>query len=227
MHAPQDTTHTRIFVGGLPYHTTDTSLRRHFEAFGAVREAAVITDRRTGRSRGYGFVSTVTMADGASAQRACRDPSPVIDGRKANVNLAYLGAKPRKQRSGFVGTPAVLPTFTRSSYEFPTHFVYPEAWVQPSMVISHIPGTASTPAATSPFVDYSGMAYMQYSGAAASLYEQYPYAASPAPAACVPAASYGLAFQQPLGPATPGPATAVATAFSHCPPQLLQADHMQ
>ena len=35
------------------------------------------------------------MADRAAAERACKDPNPVIDGRKANVNLAYLGAKPR------------------------------------------------------------------------------------------------------------------------------------
>ncbi|KAK2112997.1 hypothetical protein P7K49_007263 [Saguinus oedipus] len=35
------------------------------------------------------------MADRAAAERACKDPNPIIDGRKANVNLAYLGAKPR------------------------------------------------------------------------------------------------------------------------------------
>lgn len=35
------------------------------------------------------------MADRASAERACKDPNPIIDGRKANVNLAILGAKPR------------------------------------------------------------------------------------------------------------------------------------
>ena len=35
------------------------------------------------------------MADAKAAERACRDPNPIIDGRKANVNLAYLGAKPR------------------------------------------------------------------------------------------------------------------------------------
>ena len=37
----------------------------------------------------------VTMADRSAAERACKDPNPIIDGRKANVNLAYLGAKPR------------------------------------------------------------------------------------------------------------------------------------
>lgn len=35
------------------------------------------------------------MADKLAAERACKDPNPVIDGRKANVNLAYIGAKPR------------------------------------------------------------------------------------------------------------------------------------
>ena len=40
-------------------------------------------------------LTQVTMADEVAAQRACKDPNPIIDGRKANVNLAYLGAKPR------------------------------------------------------------------------------------------------------------------------------------
>ncbi|KAK2110212.1 hypothetical protein P7K49_009958 [Saguinus oedipus] len=58
MHGSQkDTTFTKIFVGGLPYHTTDASLRKYFEGFGDIEEAVVITDRQTGKSRGYGFVS--------------------------------------------------------------------------------------------------------------------------------------------------------------------------
>uniref|UniRef100_A0A8C0PXK9 RNA-binding protein 38 n=5 Tax=Laurasiatheria TaxID=314145 RepID=A0A8C0PXK9_CANLF len=98
MHGSQkDTTFTKIFVGGLPYHTTDASLRKYFEGFGDIEEAVVITDRQTGKSRGYGFV---TMADRAAAERACKDPNPNIDGRKANVNLAYLGAKPRSLQTG-------------------------------------------------------------------------------------------------------------------------------
>ena len=36
------------------------------------------------------------MADKSAAERACKEPNPIIDGRKANVNLAYLGAKPRQ-----------------------------------------------------------------------------------------------------------------------------------
>lgn len=62
MHSAQkDTTYTKIFVGGLPYHTTDSSLRKYFEVFGDIEEAVVITDRQTGKSRGYGFVSKLLV----------------------------------------------------------------------------------------------------------------------------------------------------------------------
>lgn len=40
------------------------------------------------------------MIDRGAAERACKDPNPIIDGRKANVNLAYLGAKPRSMQTG-------------------------------------------------------------------------------------------------------------------------------
>lgn len=53
----KDTTWTKLFVGGLPYHTTDKSLREHFAIYGDIEEAVVITDRQTNKSRGYGFVS--------------------------------------------------------------------------------------------------------------------------------------------------------------------------
>lgn len=56
----KDTTFTKLFVGGLPYHTTDKSLRDHFAVYGDIEEAVVITDRQTGKSRGYGFVSRST-----------------------------------------------------------------------------------------------------------------------------------------------------------------------
>lgn len=58
----KDTTFTKIFVGGLPYHTNDASLRKYFEAYGEIDEAVVITDRQTGKSRGYGFVSYLESA---------------------------------------------------------------------------------------------------------------------------------------------------------------------
>uniref|UniRef100_A0A3B4FVL7 RNA binding motif protein 24 n=1 Tax=Pundamilia nyererei TaxID=303518 RepID=A0A3B4FVL7_9CICH len=216
MHTTQkDTTYTKIFVGGLPYHTTDSSLRKYFEVFGEIEEAVVITDRQTGKSRGYGFV---TMADRAAADRACKDPNPIIDGRKANVNLAYLGAKPRVMQPGF--------TFGLTSRH---------AFVQPSVVIPHVqPAAAAPPTASSPYIDYTGAAYAQYSAAAANAaaaaaaaYEQYPYTASPAATGYVATAGYGYAVQQPLATAAPGSAAAAAAAFGQYQPQQLQADRMQ
>jgi RNA recognition motif-containing protein len=58
----QQTTWTKLFVGGLPYHTTDKSLREHFSVYGDIEEAVVITDRQTNKSRGYGFVSIYFMS---------------------------------------------------------------------------------------------------------------------------------------------------------------------
>uniref|UniRef100_A0A9J8AEJ7 RNA binding motif protein 24b n=2 Tax=Cyprinus carpio TaxID=7962 RepID=A0A9J8AEJ7_CYPCA len=230
MHSSQkDTTYTKIFVGGLPYHTTDSSLRKYFEVFGEIEEAVVITDRQTGKSRGYGFV---TMSDRAAAERACKDPNPIIDGRKANVNLAYLGAKPRIMQPGFsFGVPQIHPTFIQRPYGIPAHYVYPQAFVQPSVVIPHVQPSAAS-AAASPYLDYTGAAYAQYSAAAATTaaaaaaaaYDQYPYAASPAAAGYVAAAAgYGY-VQQPLASPAPG---AAAAAFAQYQPQQLQTDRMQ
>ncbi|KAL2308005.1 hypothetical protein Nmel_000999 [Mimus melanotis] len=249
MHTTQkDTTYTKIFVGGLPYHTTDSSLRKYFEVFGDIEEAVVITDRQTGKSRGYGFV---TMADRAAAERACKDPNPIIDGRKANVNLAYLGAKPRIMQPGeeaprmaFLSVPQVSeesktskkgfafgvqqlhPALIQRPFGIPAHYVYPQAFVQPGVVIPHVQPTAAA-ASTTPYIDYTGAAYAQYSAAAAA-YEQYPYAASPAAAAgYVAAGGYGYAVQQPLTAAAPGTAAAAAAAFGQYQPQQLQTDRMQ
>ncbi|KAD3640626.1 hypothetical protein E3N88_29849 [Mikania micrantha] len=83
-----DTTYTKVFVGGLAWETHSETLHRYFEQFGEILEAVVITDKQTGRSKGYGFV---TFRDAEAAKRACADPNPVIDGRRANCNLASLG----------------------------------------------------------------------------------------------------------------------------------------
>ncbi|XP_034733052.1 RNA-binding protein 38 isoform X1 [Etheostoma cragini] len=110
----KDTTYTKIFVGGLPYHTNDASLRKYFETFGDIDEAVVITDKQTGKSRGYGFV---TMVDRGAAEWACKDANPIIDGRKANVNLAYLGAKPRSSQTSLsVGVQQVHPAWAQRQY---------------------------------------------------------------------------------------------------------------
>ncbi|ACY15940.1 RNA recognition motif domain-containing protein [Haliangium ochraceum] len=76
----------KIFVGGLSWDTDDSSLRAAFERFGAVTEAKVITDRDTGRSRGFGFV---TFAESGQAAAAIEEMDGVeLDGRNIRVNEA-------------------------------------------------------------------------------------------------------------------------------------------
>ncbi|PON47380.1 Splicing factor-like protein [Parasponia andersonii] len=86
-----DTTFTKVFVGGLAWETPADEMRRYFEQFGEILEAVIITDKNSGKSKGYGFV---TFRDPESARRACANPNPVIDGRRANCNIASLG-RPR------------------------------------------------------------------------------------------------------------------------------------
>jgi RNA recognition motif-containing protein len=57
----------KLYVGGLPYSTTDTELKEAFSKAGAVDSAVIITDRMTGRSKGFGFVE---MSSDAEAQAA-------------------------------------------------------------------------------------------------------------------------------------------------------------
>ncbi|XP_021760853.1 RNA-binding protein 24-B-like isoform X1 [Chenopodium quinoa] len=88
-----DTTYTKVFVGGLAWETQKDTLRNYFHQFGDILEAVVITDKATARSKGYGFV---TFREPEAAMRACLDATPVIDGRRANCNLAFLGAQKSK-----------------------------------------------------------------------------------------------------------------------------------
>ncbi|KAG0460653.1 hypothetical protein HPP92_020950 [Vanilla planifolia] len=117
-HSAADTTFTKIFVGGLAWETQRETMRRYFEQFGEILEAVVITDKHTGRSKGYGFV---TFKDPDAAMRACQDPSPVIDGRRANCNLASLGAAHRSRPpTPLLGAgriwPPVAPAIASSSH---------------------------------------------------------------------------------------------------------------
>ena len=76
----------KLFVGSLAWATTDDSLRDHFAACGAVSSAKVVTDRETGRSRGFGFVEmdNDAEADAAIAKLNGSD----LDGRSIAVNEA-------------------------------------------------------------------------------------------------------------------------------------------
>lgn len=53
-----DTTYTKVFVGGLAWETPTEEMRRYFDQFGEILEAVIITDKNTGKSKGYGFVSS-------------------------------------------------------------------------------------------------------------------------------------------------------------------------
>ncbi|XP_077990308.1 RNA-binding protein 38-like [Glandiceps talaboti] len=186
----KDTTLTKLFVGGLPYHSTDKSLREHFETFGEIEEAVVITDRQSGKSRGYGFV---TMADKDAAGRACKDPNPIIDGRKANVNLAIIGAKPRGIPSafGFTTRPGQIhpAAFIQGQYGLQPQYVYPSAYVNPTQQVIVPP---HTPPGTQAYVEYASP-YAQYANGGA--YEaSYPYSAG----GYLTPTTYGYAVQQPL-----------------------------
>jgi RNA recognition motif-containing protein len=82
----KDVMGNRLFVGSLSWDTDDSGLRAAFERFGQVDDAKVMTDRDTGRSRGFAFV---TFSDEASAQQAMRAmDGSVLDGRTLAVNEA-------------------------------------------------------------------------------------------------------------------------------------------
>lgn len=89
-----------LYVGGLSWNTTDDGLREVFEKFGDVIGAKVITDRETGRSRGFGFV---TFAQGQDATTAATEmDGTTLDGNTIKVNEAY-GKKRRGRGGGFRG----------------------------------------------------------------------------------------------------------------------------
>ena len=76
----------KLFVGGLSWDTDDQGLRAAFAQFGEIVEAKVVTDRDTGRSRGFGFVS---FTDDASAENArAKMNGTTLDGRAIKVDMA-------------------------------------------------------------------------------------------------------------------------------------------
>lgn len=76
----------KLYVGGLPYATTDEALQAYFSQFGAVESAKIITDRMSGRSKGFGFVE---MASEEEAQAAIAGThGKEFEGRTLTVNEA-------------------------------------------------------------------------------------------------------------------------------------------
>jgi RNA recognition motif-containing protein len=83
-----------IFVGNLDFNTGEDELRQMFEAYGQVDRVSILTDRETGRSRGFGFVEMTNSEDGEKAIAALNGSQ--LGGRTLNVNEA----RPKPERSG-------------------------------------------------------------------------------------------------------------------------------
>ena len=77
----------RLFCGGLAWATTSDDLRDAFAPFGEVTDAKVVTDRDTGRSRGFGFVAFTTEEAAASARESM--DGATLGGRTIRVDLAH------------------------------------------------------------------------------------------------------------------------------------------
>lgn len=89
-----------IFVGSLPFKLEEADLKELFEAFGEVSSVKIISDRETGRSKGFGFVE---MADDEAAKKAIADLNgSEVAGRNIVVNQAE-DKKPRDNNRGFGG----------------------------------------------------------------------------------------------------------------------------
>jgi len=76
----------KLFIGGLSFSTTEARLRELFTGVGTVESAAVVTDRNTGRSRGFGFVEMATAEEAAEAVK--RFNGQTVDGRTLKVEPA-------------------------------------------------------------------------------------------------------------------------------------------
>jgi cold-inducible RNA-binding protein len=83
-----------IFVGNLDFNTAEDELRKLFETYGQVDRITILTDRDTGRSRGFGFVEMTNGEEGDKAIAALNGTQ--IGGRTLNVNEA----RPKTERSG-------------------------------------------------------------------------------------------------------------------------------
>ncbi len=86
-----------IFVGNLSFDATEGSVRSIFEQYGAVDKVNVVTDRDTGRARGFAFVEMNDDREGDKAIAALNGRD--FEGRQLNVNVA----KPKESRGGFRG----------------------------------------------------------------------------------------------------------------------------
>lgn len=89
----------KLFVGSLPYTVSNESLRQLFAEVGAVESAAVVTDRDTGRSRGFGFVEMATSEE--ADQAIAKFHGHTLEGRQLQVERAKASTNGGGSRGGF------------------------------------------------------------------------------------------------------------------------------
>ncbi len=85
---------SKLYVGNLSYNVTEDQLRELFSQAGQIKDVALITDRQTGRSKGFGFVEFATQAEAEKAIEMFNNHE--LDGRPLTVNVA----RPREERGG-------------------------------------------------------------------------------------------------------------------------------
>ncbi len=85
---------TKLYVGGLPYSTSEGELEELFASYGQIESVRIITDRMTGRSRGFGFVEM-------SSEDECQQAIDALNGKDFNGrNLTVNKARPRENFGG-------------------------------------------------------------------------------------------------------------------------------
>ena len=85
----------RLYVGNLSFDSTEASIHQAFAAFGGVNSVQIVTDRETGRPRGFGFVDMAESQEGEAAISGLNGVE--LDGRALTVNEAH--ARPTGERS--------------------------------------------------------------------------------------------------------------------------------
>lgn len=132
---------SKLFIGGLAWHTEEATLRQKFEEYGVVDEAVVVKDRDTGRSRGFGFVRYTNEEDAQKAIAAMNNVE--FDGRTIRVDKASdtgprgggRGAGGYGRGGGYGGPPSMSgpPGIPGMSFGAPqqTYGVPPNMYAQP------------------------------------------------------------------------------------------------
>ncbi|KAF8022118.1 hypothetical protein BT93_G2303 [Corymbia citriodora subsp. variegata] len=159
--ASADPVHRKLFVRGLAWNTTSETLCAAFQSHGEIEEGAVIYDKTTGKSRGYGFITYKNME---STKIALRAPSKMIDGRSITVKFAESHGRrtPQPQQPATMvpmGAPMAA-GYPQSGKAYPS--MDPAGYPYPQAAPAY-PGAAypSPPAASMPYAAQPQMTYPQ------------------------------------------------------------------